>query len=214
MGKAASENISNEDVDRSLAVREELTVKGDELHNATDPPECPTLSLLCFEQALSGQLASQSREHSLRGAHLQAKVAFHREKAHDAVVQDGRVALGTSAKAARARVSLQSNRASKISVPVRDHDDIIAGVLRAPPGSHDEGVIDGDTRDRLHPFGLELFGSQDKAWQVIVRTRRSERARHGEENDLSLSEQLSAANFAGPVSAHDPKLDVGDVLAY
>src|SRR5436853_3572896 len=90
------------------------------------------------------------------------------ERLDDAVFDQHRVALRADPHAFLDAVELEAHGAGEVGVAVAEHHHLALGPMLLAPGTHHEGVVDRDTRDRIDTLGLERGNIADIARQVAL----------------------------------------------
>jgi hypothetical protein len=168
-----------------------------------------------FSETLFRRRGSREmREDRLARAHVHSWDSLNVEADDHTVLDDRCITLRPQAQADACPVEFETHGAGEVSVPVRQHEDLVLRALGPTPCIHDPGVVDCDARYLADTLVDQLVGVADESRQMDIGATRCERPGNAEEDNPTASECLSGTDRYRAFGAHGPHLDVRDLVTH
>ena len=117
-------------------------------------------------------------------ADFEAPGLFDRQMCDFAVLGNQRVTLAAGPHATSHQIQFKPDSLGEGSRSVGQHSHLAVAALFLAPGAHHEGVVHGDTRDRVDALRLEGIRVLYEARKVFRAACGREGSRNGEKHDL------------------------------
>lgn len=125
----------------------------------------------------------------LSGGYREFTRCLDEQMGNNTIVGNQCEALGAQTHAKWGSVQFQTERLGECAIAVGQHGDAFGCGLAFCPGAHYEGIIHGQTGQRI-TLCSECFGILDKAGKMFRRTGRRESAGHGKHDDVFSGEEF------------------------
>ena len=148
--------------------------------------------------AVAGGATLELAQHGFCVAHLELAGLFEIQSLDDPILDEHGVAHRADTHATCGQILVESESLGIGRAAVGHHADLARGLLRLPPRTHHEGIVDRQAPHLVHALGPELVMVRDVTGHVLGRTRRSKRARQAEDDDAFTFGELGKVEGVWP----------------